>query len=94
MEEDDALSWYHLAVCNGMETNWFYDDYEDDEVFAAVMDSICLSCPVRAICLREGIENKEYGLWGGVYLNNGKIDQARNAHKTNDIWEAIKSGVS
>lgn len=94
MVEDNELEWYHVSVCQGMRTNWFYDDYEADPMFAQVMDSICLSCPVRQMCLREGVENQEYGLWGGVYLNNGKTDEARNAHKTEDIWEQIRGGIS
>lgn len=93
MLDDDELEWYHLSVCQGMPTNYFYDDYEIDQLFAGVMDSICLSCPVRALCLREGVENQEYGLWGGVYLNNGKPDEARNSHKTEEVWEQIRSGI-
>jgi hypothetical protein len=94
LESDDDIEWYHVAVCQGMYTNWFYDDYEADTLFARVMDDICLSCPVRAMCLREGVENQEYGLWGGVYLNNGKTDTARNAHKTEEVWEEIKKGLA
>lgn len=90
---DKELEWYHLAICKNMEIRWFYDDYESDPVFAQVMDSICLSCPVRAMCLREGYENNEYGLWGGVYLNNGNTDETRNSHKTEDIWKQIRSGI-
>jgi WhiB family transcriptional regulator, redox-sensing transcriptional regulator len=93
MLEDDSLEWYHLSVCRGMETNYFYDDYESDPLFAKVMDGICLSCPVRKMCLRWGVENSEYGLWGGVFLNNGKTDKARNAHKTEDIWSEIRGGI-
>lgn len=93
MIEDEDLSWYHLSVCDGMEVNWFYDDYEADPVFATTIDSICLSCPVRDMCLKEGIENKEYGVWGGVFLVNGKIDPQRNAHKTQDVWEGISKSV-
>lgn len=108
LEDNEDIEWYHLAICQGMNdrpkpkpgqprkkyVDKFYEGYEDDPVFAANMDSICLSCPVRAMCLREGIENNEYGLWGGVYLTNGKMDPARNAHKTDDIWEQIRSGIS
>lgn len=90
MLDDDELAWYHLAVCRGMKTNYFYEDYESDPLFASIMDGICLSCPVRALCLKEGIENNEWGLWGGVFLNNGKSDKTRNAHKTDDIWEQIR----
>lgn len=93
MVEDSELEWHHLSLCQGMQTNWFYDDYESDPVLAATMDDICLSCPVRALCLREGIENGEYGLWGAVYLNNGRADNSKNAHKSEDIWEAVRGGI-
>lgn len=93
MLEDDDLEWYHISVCQGMDTNYFYDDYESDPLFAKVMDSICLSCPVRTMCLREGVDNNEYGLWGGVFLNNGKTDKSRNAHKTDEVWEQIRGGI-
>lgn len=93
LETDEELEWWHLSVCKGMDTNYFYDTYEADPVFATVMDSICMSCPVRAMCLREGIENQEYGLWGGVYLNNGKTDEPRNSHKTKEVWDKIRSDL-
>lgn len=92
-DTDVEREWYHVGICRGMKTNWFYDDYESDSLFAEVMDTICMSCPVRALCLREGIENQEYGLWGGVYLNNGKTDEARNAHKSDDIWKEIRRSL-
>lgn len=105
MQPDNELRWYHLAICQGMNDkdsekntephkDYFYEEYESDPVVAELMDGICLSCPVRASCLREGVENKEYGLWGGVYLDNGKVDEAKNAHKTEDIWEQIRGGIS
>lgn len=71
----------------------FYEEYENDEVLAGVMDAICLSCPVRLICRDEGIENDEYGLWGGIFLDNGKISEARNAHKSDAVWEIVKEGM-
>lgn len=92
--EDKELEWWHISVCQGMNTNWFYDDYESDPVFAKVMDGICASCPVRAICLREGVEGNEYGLWGGVYLSNGRPDPTRNAHKDEDAWQEIRGAIS
>ena len=42
------------------------------------------------MCYKSGIENNEYGVWGGVYLNSGSIDKARNIHKTTQIWKKIK----
>lgn len=93
MAEETDLNWYDLAVCQGMEIRWFHEDYENDPVFAQVMDSICLSCPVRKFCLREGVENQEFGLWGGVYLDRGKTDEAKNAHKTKEVWDRIRESI-
>ena len=94
MQFDDDTKWYHLSICQGMNLNWFYDEYESDPVLAKNMDNICLSCPVRSACLREGIENKEYGLWGGVFLSAGRADRTRNAHKGDDIWSVIREGIA
>lgn len=81
---NEDLHWYHLAICHNMDINWFYDDYEDDPVFAKTIDNICYSCPVRNICFNEGVKNKESGVWGGVYLTAGKPDNAKNSHKSNE----------
>lgn len=89
----DELEWQDLALCEGMPTNMFYDDYESDVQVAKVVDEACLSCPVMAQCLGRGVENGEWGVWGGVYLVSGKQDKNRNAHKTADIWEAIRERI-
>lgn len=93
LKRSDDLRWYHVTVCDGMDIRYFYDYYESDPVLAETMDSLCMSCPVRKMCLREGVENKEYGLWGGVYLNNGITDAAKNSHKTEEVWSDIRGDV-
>jgi hypothetical protein len=75
------FDWHEYASCSGLEVNWFFDDYENDPIFAKQVDKLCASCPVNALCLQTGQENKEWGVWGGVYLVNGKPDTVRNAHK-------------
>lgn len=103
-EVNEEIRWYHLAICKGMNDprpgddehnhrDYFYEEYESDPVVAANMDTICLACPVQPMCLREGIENNEWGLWGGVFLINGKVDEARNAHKTEEVWQKIRERV-
>lgn len=67
----------------------FYDDYESETQVAFVVDDACLSCPVMKQCLERGVENGEWGVWGGVYLTSGKRDKNRNAHKTPEVWNAI-----
>jgi hypothetical protein len=81
-------------LCQGEDTNLFYNKYEQDPAIARVIDEECLSCPVLAQCLRAGTENGEYGVWGGIYLVSGKPDEAKNDHKTPEVWQAIKERVS
>lgn len=90
----EELEWQDLALCDGMPTNMFYDDYETDEQVAKMVDAACLSCPVMAQCLERGIENSEWGVWGSIYLTSGKRDENRNSHKTPEIWSEIRSRIS
>lgn len=89
----DELEWTDLALCDGMEINLFYDDYESDDNVAKMIDEACLSCPVMAQCLEEGIHNSEWGVWGGVYLTSGKVDKNRNSHKTKEVLARIKEKI-
>jgi hypothetical protein len=49
-----------------------------------------MSCPVSKICFKTGVENNEYGVWGGIYLNSGSIDNSKNTHKSQEVWKKIK----
>jgi WhiB family transcriptional regulator, redox-sensing transcriptional regulator len=33
---------------------------------------VCAGCDVRTLCLALGIGRDEWGVWGGVLLENGK----------------------
>jgi hypothetical protein len=74
-----------------MDTNLFFDKYETDINIAKNIDEACLACPVISMCYKSGIDNNEYGVWGGVYLSSGGIDKARNVHKTTEIWKRLKA---
>ena len=89
----EELEWHDLALCSGMPTEDFYDNYESKESVAKSVDEACLSCPVMAQCLRWGLEHNEWGVWGGIYLTSGKPDTNKNAHKTPDIWAAIRERI-
>lgn len=89
----EELEWQDLALCSGMDTNFFYDDYESDVNVARVVDEGCLSCPVMAQCLERGVENGEWGVWGGIYLVSGRPDKNRNSHKGQDIWSQIRERI-
>lgn len=90
----EDLEWADLALCENMVTNWFYDDYESDVQVALTVDEACLSCPVMAQCLQRGMENSEWGVWGGIYLTSGKPDNNRNSHKTPEVWQQIRERIS
>lgn len=89
----DDLEWQDLSICVGQDVARFYEKYEASPRTAKITDQMCLSCPVRKECLQAGIENNEWGVWGGVYLENGKMSENKNAHKTQDIWESIREGI-
>ena len=60
--DEEDFDWYDLAVCRGMDTNLFYDQYEADPNIARNIDEMCLSCPVlskRPKCSEEMSKNYE-----------------------------------
>ena len=89
--DEEDFEWYHLALCDGMDTNLFYDKYENDINIAKNIDEACIGCPVIKMCFDSGSNNNEYGVWGGVYLNSGEIDKSKNLHKTKEIWSRLKN---
>lgn len=88
--DKDEFDWFDLAICRGMDTNLFFDKYETDVNIAKSVDEACMSCPVSKICFQAGVENDEYGVWGGVYLSSGSVDNSKNTHKTSEFWKRIK----
>lgn len=74
------MNWRDYALCagtaqprkdNGDAVDWFYDTYEKDPVVREQIRELCDACPVRVACKYQGETGKEYGVWGGVYLENG-----------------------
>lgn len=88
--EEDNLKWYQLAACKNMHVNYFYDTYETDSESARQIDQMCIHCPVVKFCYEEGVSNKEKGVWGGVYLNLGRVDSDYNKHKTQEDWDKLR----
>ena len=89
--DTDDFDWWHLAICRGMDTNLFYDKYEVDANIAKSIDDACMSCPVMKMCYQSGVDNSEYGVWGGVYLSSGEIDKSKNLHKSPETWKKLRS---
>lgn len=78
--------WKDNAICLGLETNIYFDKYEDNPSSRGVVDSMCQMCPVAKTCFAVGISGKEWGLWGGVYLEGGEVSREFNNHKTKQDW--------
>jgi hypothetical protein len=81
--------WKKEASCLGYETNFFFDKYEENENFRPAIDKICEECPVAKMCFAVGISQKEWGVWGGVYLENGKISREFNKHRSKKDWANV-----
>lgn len=84
--------WKDNASCLGLDTNLFFEKYEDEVETRPQIDAICRGCPVVRQCFAVGISGKEYGVWGGIFIENGSISREFNKHKSKSDWaESWKS---
>lgn len=86
--------WMGEALCAGTDTELYFDKYESDQDVAKNIDRMCLSCPVIKECFEQGVKTESYGVWGGIFLSEGKLDNVRNSHKTEIIWTKILPLIS
>ena len=86
--------WLSEALCAGTDTEFYFDKYENDQAIAKDIDRQCLSCPVIKECFDYGVKTESYGVWGSVFLNDGKLDNVRNSHKTQEVWQRVLELVS
>ena len=90
--------WKDQALCLGTDTNVFFDTYEDNAQSRYFVDSLCRSCPVRKTCFANGVSGKEWGVWGGIYLEDGEISKEFNIHKSKsewgEIWKALTTEIN
>jgi hypothetical protein len=78
--------WKDDALCLDYDTNLFFDKYEDEELLRPAIDKLCSGCKVSSTCFAVGVSQKEWGVWGGVYLENGVISKEFNSHKSKQDW--------
>lgn len=82
----DKGEWKESSACLDYDTNLFFDSYEEDELLRPAIDKLCGRCPVARQCFAVGISQKEWGVWGGVYLESGKISREFNRHRSKRAW--------
>lgn len=78
--------WKNKGSCHGYDTNFFFDKYEEDIPLRTAIDRLCFECPLVKHCLAVGISQKEWGVWGGIYLENGAISKEFNKHRSKAQW--------
>ena len=78
--------WKNEAKCLNLDTEFFFSKYEEDLNIASSIDSLCRKCPVNKRCFAVGISNKEWGVWGGIYLEGGEVSKEFNSHKNKKDW--------
>lgn len=82
----DKHGWKDDAPCLDYDVNLFFDKYEEDEELRPTIDKLCGGCPLARQCFAVGVSQKEWGVWGGVYLENGKISREFSRHRTKQQW--------
>jgi hypothetical protein len=83
------MTWQDEALCAGLDTEEYFDKYESDYTVATNIDRMCVNCPVVKECFDYGVSTESWGVWGGIYLVDGKIDNSRNSHKTQEKWNKL-----
>jgi hypothetical protein len=83
MQNED---WKKRARCREYDTNLFFEKYEEDESLRPAIEDLCSKCPVIKTCFAYGVSQKEWGVWGGIHLENGKISREFNKHKSKNDW--------
>jgi len=81
--------WKDNASCLGLDNNLFFEKYEEDIAIRPAVDALCNRCPVVQKCFANGISGKEWGVWGGIYLESGEISKEFNKHKNKKDWADI-----
>ena len=78
--------WKDDAICLDYDTNLFFEKYEDDELLRPAIHKLCSMCPVSKMCFAVGVSQKEWGVWGGVYLEGGQISKEFSKHRSKSDW--------
>ena len=78
--------WKDNGLCRDYDTNMFFDRYEENENSRPAIDRLCSTCPMAKQCFAVGISQKEWGVWGGIYLENGKVSREFNKHRSKADW--------
>ena len=101
------MTWRRNSECLNEDTNLYYeafdslddlsnlDDLDDyNQELAREVDAICLTCPIQKRCFAEGVSHLEWGVWGGIYFEEGVVSERYNKHKTPEDWATMWSSIT
>jgi len=83
------IRWAEGSNCVGAPTDLFFDFYESSAAAVTAVERMCNTCPLQRECLSAGVSRNEWGVWGGIYLQDGEISDEFNAHNTPDDWNRL-----
>lgn len=83
------MDWREQGKCLDFDPELWFDIYEESPDIRHAVDATCMSCPVQQQCFGTGVSNKEWGVWGGVYLEDGVPSEVINSHRTATDWTAL-----
>lgn len=83
----DKHKWKEDAACKDLDVNLFFDKYEEEPDLRPAIEEFCFNCPIVRQCFAVGVSQKHIGVWGGVYLENGKVSREFGRHKTKQQWQ-------
>lgn len=66
----DRPEWHKRGACRGR-GNLFFDEKKKSNVAKA--KALCAICVVKEACLTYAMENDDFGVWGGLTLNERRV---------------------
>lgn len=66
--ERKKIDW-ERASCKGLDTELFYTPLSEllaDGYTYKTLRNICFNCPIWEDCLKIGVQEEQYGFWGGL----------------------------
>ena len=79
--------WKDSAPCLKKPQEIFFDSYEEgSKELRDAVDTFCQSCPFNKTCFATAVSGKEWGVWGGIYFEDGNISKEFNDHKDAEDW--------
>lgn len=81
------INWMEDASCIDYDFEDFFDNYLNSDEVALKVDELCKACPVNTECLNFGIVTKSTGVWGGHWLQGGKIIRQKEIMYSNYFSE-------